>query len=177
MQKLEAAALEHKPPLGVNAHLLDHRLRAQLDTRRPCRLLQALNHGLRTVLLRKHPSIGFLHQREPMLVKPGDRIAAGEATEGAPQRSTATGVMGRQFTGVPAGMGHIAATATADAHLLEGFWGAFQHQHPPNPLLSCSDRRHVPGRTTANNDQIKRAGSGGRHRCCSSACRWVAVRH
>ena len=82
MQRLEAAALEHKPPLGVNAHLLDHGLRAQLDTRRPCRPLQALNHGLRTVLLREHPSIGFLHEREPMLVKPGDRIAAGEATEG-----------------------------------------------------------------------------------------------
>ena len=60
---LEGRGLEHKPPLGVNAHLLDHGLRAQLDTRRPYRLLQALNHGLRTVLLREHPSIGFLHQR------------------------------------------------------------------------------------------------------------------
>lgn len=84
MQWLQAAALEHKATLGVNAHLLDHSLGTQLNTRCPGRLLQALNHHLGTVLLREHPSIGLLHQREPMLVKPCDRIPAGETAEGPP---------------------------------------------------------------------------------------------
>ena len=157
LQRLQAAALEHKAPLRLNAQLLDHRLGSQLNTRCPGRRLQAFDHGLRAVLLREHASIGLLHQRETPFIEPGDRITRGEATERTAQGTAAARVMGGQLLRIPAGVGHVAATAAADAHLLERLRGALQHQHPADPLLGSGDRCHVSGRTTADDDQIKRA--------------------
>ena len=174
---LQAAAHQRESSIRFGLHLLNHGARAQLHAGCPGSVLETLNHRLGTVLLRKHPAVGLFHKGETVLIKPSDGITAGEAAEGATQRPTATRIVAGQLAWIPAGVGDVAPATATDAHLLKRFRRSFQNQHPRQSLLCGGDRCHVTGRTTTHDDQIKRAGSAGRRRCCSSACLWAWGRH
>ena len=174
---LQAAALNQKATLRMGCDLLHHGPQPPLHSGCCCCLLQAADHRLGSVLLGEQASVGLLHQRETTFFKPGDGITAGEATERTAQGPAAAWIVAGQLAWIPASMGHVAAAATTDAHLLQRLRSAFQHQHMSEALLSGGDRCHGSGRTTTNNDQIKQAGSAGQHRCCNSACRSAGGRH
>ena len=109
--------------------------------------------------------------------KPRNGITSGKTAERTTQRTLTTGIVTDQLTRIPTRMRDVATTTTADLDLLERLRSALQHQNGLDPLLCGGDGRHVTGRATPDNDQIMRAGSAGRRRCCSSACPLVGVRH
>jgi hypothetical protein len=62
--------------------------------------------------------------------------------------------MAHQAPRVPAGMGDIAAAATADQHLAQGRGGGFKQQHLGHTCLGRRDRRHETSRPAASDHQI-----------------------
>ena len=80
----QAPPLNHESSIGPAQHPLHHHPGFQLHTGGLGSILQTANHSLRTILLRKHSAVGLLHQGEPAIIKPGDGVATGKATEWAP---------------------------------------------------------------------------------------------
>ena len=124
-------------------------------------LAQGVHHRAGAVGAGKEAAIVLLHQLEAAGLEPGHRITAGEAGERTAQGLGPPGVMAHQGPRIPAGVGDIAASATADQHLVQRFRSGLQHEHIRAAPLGGRDRRHETGGTAASHHHGLTAGQHG----------------
>ena len=78
-----------------------------------------------------------------MRIEPTDGIAAGEATERAPQWTAASGVVRGQFIRIPAGMGDVATPTPTDTRLSPEAYRVLRQEgtEPPFTSLLNNEKR------------------------------------
>ena len=174
------SARGNKSIAQITSQKLNGRTGDQLNPRPSCSRPEAIHHRRGAIGLRKHPAIVFLHQIQATVGEPCNGITTGKAAERSPQGALATGVVAHQLAWIPTGMGHIAATTTAQSNLREWLGRGFQDQHALQTSFSGCDRRHETGSAAADHQQInfsQRVGRQEQRRYCSSAYPSVEVRH
>ena len=152
-QGLAAPQLQGKSTVWIGAGGHQGALAAQHHPRPLGGAAQAGDHGAGAVAAGEQAAVGFLHQLQAVVGKPGHRITGGKAAEGAAQGLAAAGVGAHQVARIPAGVGHVATAPAADQHLAEGLRRALQQQHPPYPRLRGRNGRHEAGGATPRHHQ------------------------
>ena len=108
---------------------------------------------MRRVADRKHTTIGLGVKSHAAIIEPFHGVAGTEAAEWANQFLCAARVAGREFTGIKAGVGHIAPAATGDTDFGEEFWATFENGDVGTGCsFGAGDGSEESSRATADND-------------------------
>ena len=77
----------------------------------------------------KHASIGLSLEGDSTLLEPVNRVSGLPAVEGRAELTGASGIVGYEFFGVEAGVGHVATSAPGDAHFFETLPALFENKN------------------------------------------------
>lgn len=104
--------------------VLDSGFRAEDDPGVAGGFQEAVDDGLGGVCFREHTAVRLRFERDSSFFKPGDGVEGLEFVEGTAKFAGASGIFFREFGGIEARVGDVAAAATGDFYFGEVVFGA-----------------------------------------------------